>query len=136
MVLVFKGHGRLLWDRVEPQLTSPVKKTRWVQWKKPGYPALLAGLSALSQRTMIADDRLPTYALPLPVFQDFLEKGVCAGRRDAETATAKMEVWSYNPHLLGDGRMVDPLSLYLSLRYSADERVQQQLKQLLLGVKW
>jgi DNA-binding MarR family transcriptional regulator len=136
MVLVFNGHGRSLWDRVEPQLTSPVKKTRWVQWKKPGYPALLAGMSALSQRTLIADDRLPTYALPLPVFQDFLEKGVCAGRRDAESATAKIEVWSYNPHLLGDGRMVDPLSLYLSLRYSADERVQQQLKQLLLGVAW
>jgi hypothetical protein len=98
--------------------------------------ALLAGMSALSLRTMIAADRLPTYALPLAAFQDLLERGVCAGCHDAENATAKIEVWSYNPHLLGDDRMVDPLSLYLSLRNSSDERVQQQLEQLIGEIKW
>jgi hypothetical protein len=117
-------------------LSSPVKKTRWVQWAKPAEPALLAGMSALSLRTMISADRLPTYALPLAVFQDLLERGVCAGCHDAENATARIEVWSYNPHLLGDDRMVDPLSLYLSLRNSSDERVQQQLEQLMREIKW
>lgn len=136
MVLDFMATGRSLWEQVKPQLTSPVKKTRWVHWGKPADPALLAGMSALSRWTMIADDRLPTYALPLAVFQDFLEKGVCVGSRDAENATARIEVWSYNPHLLGNDRMVDPLSLYLSLRNSADERVQQQLEQLIEAVKW
>jgi DNA-binding MarR family transcriptional regulator len=136
LVLDFKTAGRALWEQAKPQLTSPVKKTRWVKWAKPGHPALLAGMSALSLRTMIAADRLPTYALPLAVFQDFLERGVCAGCRDAENATARIEVWSYNPNLFGDDRMVDPLSLYLSLRDSADERVQQQLEQLIEEVKW
>jgi len=136
MVLDFKAVGRSLWEQAESHLTSPVRKTRWVDWEKPHYPALLAGMSALSRRTMIADDRLPTYALPLTVFQDFLEKGTCSGCRDAENATARIEVWSYNPHLLGDDQIVDPLSLYLSLRYSADERVQQQLEQLIKGIKW
>jgi len=97
----------------------------------PTDPALLAGMSALSRRTMIADDRLPTYALPLAIFQDFLEKGACVDSRDAENATARMEIWSYNPHLLSKDPIVDPLSLYLSLRDSADERVQQQLEQLI-----
>jgi hypothetical protein len=136
MVLNFKAAGRALWEQVKPQLSSPVKKTRWVQWAKPAETALLTGMSALSLRTMIAADRLPTYAIPLTVFQDLLERGVCAGCHDAENATAKIEVWSYNPHLLGDGRMVDPLSLYLSLRNSSDERVQQQLEQLIEEVKW
>ncbi|MFZ4779412.1 MAG: hypothetical protein ACOYM3_28960 [Terrimicrobiaceae bacterium] len=136
MVLDFMSAGRSLWEQVKPQLTSPVKKARWVQWEKPAAPALLAGMTALSLRTMIADDRLPTYALPHAVFQDFLERGVCAGCRDAEGATARMEVWAYTPHLLGDDRMVDPLSLYLSLRDSGDERVQQQLERLIEGVKW
>jgi len=85
---------------------------------------------------MIADDRLPTYALPVAAFQDFLEKGVCVGSRDAENATAKIEVWSCNPRLLADGHTVDPLSLYLSLRNSPDERVQQQLEQLVEQVRW
>jgi DNA-binding MarR family transcriptional regulator len=136
MVLDFKATGRALWEQVKPQLTSPVKKTRWVQWAKPVEPALLAGMSALSLRTMIAADRLPTYALPVAVFQEFLERGVCASCHDAENAAAKIEIWSYNPHLLGDDRMVDPLSLYLSLRNSSDERVQQQLEQLIGEIKW
>jgi hypothetical protein len=93
-------------------------------------------MSALSRRTMIADDRLPTYALPLAIFQDFLEKGACVGSRDAENATARIEIWSYDPHLLSKDPIVDPLSLYLSLRNSADERVQQQLEQLIAEVKW
>jgi DNA-binding MarR family transcriptional regulator len=136
MALEFKAAGRSLWDRVQSHLTSPVKKTRWIHWEKPTYPALLAGMSALSRRTLITDDPLPTYALPVSLFQAFLEKGTFMGCRDAETATARMEVWSYNPHLLGDNQMVDPLSLYLSLRYSADERVHQQLEQLIDGIKW
>jgi DNA-binding MarR family transcriptional regulator len=136
MFLDFKATGRVLWEQVKPQLSSPVKKTRWVQWAKPAEPALLAGMSALSLRTMIAADRLPTYALPLAVFQDFLGRGLYADCHDAENATAKIEVWSYNPHLLGDDRMVDPLSLYLSLRKLSDERVQQQLEQLMREIKW
>jgi DNA-binding MarR family transcriptional regulator len=136
LVLEFMAAGRPLWEQAQPHLSSPVKKTRWVQWARPAHPALLAGMSALSRRTMITADRLPTYALPLALFQDFLERGVCTGCRDAEHATARIEVWSYPPERLGDNEMVDPLSLYLSLRDSGDERVQQQLEQLIAEVKW
>lgn len=136
LVLKFKASGRALWEQAKTKLATPVKKTRWVQWLKPTTPALLAGISALSLRTMIADDRLPTCALPLSAFQDLLERGEFTGCPDAEHATARIEVWSYDPRLLGDERMVDPLSLYLSLQASRDERVQQQLPQLIEEVKW
>lgn len=136
LVLEFTTTGRPLWEQVQPQLASPVKKTRWVKWEQPAKTALLAGMSALSRRTMIAADRLPTYALPLAEFQGFLERGICTGCRDAEHATARIEVWSYPPERLGDHELVDPLSLYLSLRDSQDERIQQQLEQLVAEVKW
>jgi DNA-binding MarR family transcriptional regulator len=136
LVLEFTATGWPLWEQVQPQLSSPVKKTRWVKWEQPAKTALLAGMSALSRRTMIAADRLPTYALPLAEFQDFLERGGCTGCRDAEQATARIEVWSYPPERLGDTEQVDSLSLYLSLRDSPNERVQQQLEQLIAGVKW
>ena len=136
LVLEFKAAGRPLWEQVQPLLVSPVKKTRWVQWPQPAATALLAGMSALSRRTMIASDRLPTYALTLTTYQDLLERGDMAGCADAESATARIEVWSYEPHLLGEDRMVDPLSLHLSLRATDDERVQQQLNRLIEEVKW
>jgi hypothetical protein len=97
---------------------------------------LVAGMSALSLRTLISDDRLPTYALTPAAFEELREQGGIKECPDADTASARIEIWSYNPHLLGDGRTVDSLSLYLSLRSSADERVQQQLDELIEGVKW
>ncbi len=51
--------GRQLWDAARPLLSSPVAKTVWIQGEKPGHPALQAGLTALSRRTMIADGRTP-----------------------------------------------------------------------------
>ncbi len=136
MALKFSAANRALWDLAQSRLTSPVKKTRWVQWKTPGYPALLSGISALSRRTMLAADRLPTYALGPKMLESWLERGTLTGCPDAEQATAKIEVWSYEPKLLGDNEVVDPLSLYLSLRYNADERVQQQLERLIEEVQW
>ena len=137
IALKFSAANRDLWNLAQDRLTTPVKKTRWVQWKRnPGYPALLSGISALSRRTMLADDPLPTYAFGPKMLESYLEQGVMVGCRDADHATAKMEVWSYEPKLLGDNEVVDPLSLYLSLRYNADERVQQQLEQLIEEVQW
>jgi hypothetical protein len=136
MLLDFMGSGRRLWERVNPYLISPVKRTRWVRWEHPAHRGLLAGMSALSRQTMIADDRLPTYALPLAAFQELLGKGTIVGCPDVEHANARMEIWAYPPELLSDGPTVDPLSLYLSLKSSADERVQQQLEELIAGVEW
>jgi len=136
MVLHFVTAGRALWEKAKPHLISPVKKATWVRWDRPDHPGLLAGMSALSRRTMIADDRLPTYAVPLAVFQELLERGVFVGCPDAERAKARMEIWAYPPDLLTEGSMVDPLSLYLSLRTSTDDRVQQQLEDLIKEIKW
>ena len=137
MTLKFPASNRALWDLAQERLRSPVKKTRWVRWmREPGYPALLSGISALSRRTMLADDRLPTYAFGPKMLESYLEQGIITGCRDSDQATAKMEVWSYEPKLLGDNEAVDPLSLYLSLRYNADERVEQQLERLMEEVKW
>jgi len=138
VVLDFPTSGRALWDQVIPHLASPVKRQCWIHWNRPKPSALLAGMSALSRQSMITDSRLPTYALIHTAFQDCLEQSECAGCRDPETATAKIEVWSYDPQLLCDNASptVDVLSLYLSLRETADERVQQQLEYLIEEVRW
>ena len=136
MALKFSAANRALWNLAQERMVSPVQKTRWVQWKNPGYPALLSGISALSRRTMISDDRLPTYALGPRMLESWLEKGFVTGCADSEEATASIEVWSYEPKLLGNDESVDPLSLYLSLRNSPDERVHQQLERLIEEVPW
>lgn len=136
IALEFTKKGRDLWECVQSILSSPVKKALWVSWDQPSYPALVAGLTALSQKTIMADDRLPTYALRSATLQANLEQGlyhVCQGPEDAKL---RMESWSCNPLLFGDSKMVDPLSLFLSLREFHDERVQQQLETLIDNVPW
>lgn len=137
MTLKFPTKKRELWNLAQHRLTSPVKKTCWVRWtREPGSPAPLSGISALSRRTMLADDRLPTYAFGPKMLESYLEQGILAACHDADQATTKMEVWSYEPKLLGAHETVDPLSLYLSLRHNTDERVHQQLERLIEQFKW
>ena len=136
MMLDFAETGRRLWERASPYMISPVKRTEWACWEQTNQPWMLAGMTALSRQTMIADNRLPTYALSLTVFQELLEKGTIVGCPDAEPAKGRIEIWAYPPGLLSDGPAVDPLSLHLSLKSSADERVQQQLEELMESIQW
>ncbi len=136
IILHFPQDGRALWDKALPKLTSPVRKTYWVKEGLAGGPAPAAGLTALSQRTDISDDLLPTFALPTSSFHESLKRGVYHVSNEPEEADLRMECWAYNPMVLGDLEGVDPLSLYLSLRDSPDDRIQQQLEMLLEQVSW
>lgn len=158
VLLKFLLQGHDLWQKALPVLASPVFKTHWIRWEEPGYPAIPAGITALSRRTMLADDPLPTFALDARTFRSNLETGLYRGCRGPEEANIRMEAWRYNPLLLagktrdawspklesmGLPRLpiskpstVDPLSLYLSLRDEPDERVQQQLENLIQTAGW
>jgi len=136
MVIEFAADRRRLWEQALPKLRSPVGKEHWILWQKPGPPAVTAGLTALSGRTMIADDPVPTYAMQDSAFRDSLERRLFVGCPDRNEANVLLQAWTYNPHLLADGPAADPLSLFLSLRHSPDERVQQQLARLLDQIVW
>ncbi len=136
ITLHFPLKGRELWDKAQPFLGSPIKKSYWLRWTKPGHPALAAGLTALSRLTSISDDRLPTFALSSEAVATSLEKGIFHGCEGPEEATVRMESWTYDPQLISNDHRVDTLSLYLSLRDSLDERVQQQLAVLLDQFPW
>jgi DNA-binding MarR family transcriptional regulator len=53
-----------------------------------------------------------------------------------EPGALHVEVWSYPPTLFARDGLVDPLSLYLSLRDTEDERVESALDQMMGDVSW
>ncbi len=126
---------RAVWEKAQPFLRSPVQKRFWFDCPASGLiDGAAAGLTALSVYSSIA-------APPVAI--------VAASRREADRlfqscedvpmrddAQTELEVWSYSPRLLCDGRAVDRLSLYLSLRDDHDERVQKALSELLRGLQW
>ena len=67
--------------------------------------------------------------------------GVPRRTADAKIATddpeaIEVEIWTYNPKLLAKGDVVDRFSLFLSLRDSKNERVEQALEQLMEAAEW
>ena len=134
--LHFNTCGRKLWKQVLPYLRSPVKAHRWVRGNIAGAKAVRAGISALSAYTDIADDALPTYAVRDNQYRKKLEAGDLLGCHGPDEAEAGIELWHYSPDLLAEDARADPLSLFVSLHKSPDERVTKALREMLEGVQW
>lgn len=133
-MLQFELRGKALWDKAEPLMTTPVKRTEWVRWGQPRARAVVSGATALSEASMVTDEGIPTYAMRDRDVVSAVSKGeifACEGREEAE---ARLEAWKYDPWLLAENGRADRCSLYLSLRNSTDERVQKGIQFLLEGL--
>lgn len=115
MTMWFTHQGRELWDFSRDRLVSPVSRRMYARFTE-GRPESLfrAGMSALSELTMIADDRVPTYAGDRKAILGLVNTGKVVLMPDGDEADALIEVWRYDPAVLGKGGLVDPLSLWLS----------------------
>jgi DNA-binding MarR family transcriptional regulator len=135
--MTFTAAGRNLWEKALPSLGTPVRARHWIRRLVPGgWGKVVAGLTALERYTSIADDRVPTFAL----WRNRVRGGTDRGELDVgdgpDDAEAAVEFWTYDPARLANGNCVDRLSLYLSLRDTADERVRKELAALLEGIEW
>ena len=107
------------WERASPLLRSPVRQILWVRTPAHVDPRpRLAGLSALSRYSMLDEPRLPVYAVNRTVWRDLKTK--VEELHEATPGAQEWQLWSYGPALQLDSETVDPLSLMLSLRDSAD----------------
>lgn len=122
---------------LKPYLKSPVRERRYLILDKEGRKIVdalpHAGITALSEHTVLADDPWTTHAIC------FKDKAALAqiethskrvSRNDEPDAL--LEIWSYDP--CGNNGRINAISLYLSLEDSAhdanDERLEEALDQL------
>jgi hypothetical protein len=135
--LQFDGDRHELWKRALPCLQSPVKRTvyvaraelRQLDWS-------YAGLTALSQYTLIADGKNPVYAMSASEYRRAEMSHLIVEQDYCEKDSLVIEQWRYRPKVLTHDQTVDRLSLYLSLQDERDERIEAALNELLEGVKW
>jgi len=134
--LHMKAEGRALWREVERYLQSPVRNVRRVAIPYPErFPGLVAGESALALYTALASPRTQTLAVAGADWNRLVREH---GLRDVEPGDDgdDVQTWTYDPAALADRNVVDRLSLYLSVRDHADERVAQAAEQLLESLPW
>lgn len=132
--LHFTARGKELWQRAEPLLITPVRRRIWIRWGQSRARAVVAGTTALSRVSMIADDPVPTYAMRDKQLASAMDNGEIFGCGGPEEAAARMEAWKYDPWVLADDGVADRCSLYLSLRQSSDERIQKEMRSLVDGI--
>ena len=132
--LIFNAAGYELWKLAKPLLSSPVIRKTWMRFEAGRFP--LAGMSALTEYTMVNDNSWNTFACRNTMLKKMLKDGQVVEVQDMESADGLFEVWKYAPDTVAKDGCVDRLSLYLSLEDSPDERVQSGLEQLLEEMEW
>jgi hypothetical protein len=134
--LKFTHQDRALWDAARPHLRSPVRRVVSARFRAETRNLPRAGLTALAAASLLQDDALPTFAMRDTAWRDLHRLHAATAVQHPDEASARIELWRYNPDLLSKEGLVDRLSLYLSLSDSADERVRLAAGELLEGVRW
>ena len=124
-----------LWNRVQSYLSTPVRRTETVLFlKEPKTEFPLSGISALAQHSDLSESSRKTVAVDGNRWRRSQRESAITEVPPTEEAATSVEVWKYPPQTWGE--TVDPLSLYLSLRGSPDERVQGALDLMLERFPW
>ena len=132
------GDAKSLWESALNRLSSPVGRRVWVSEVGNQGKLLLSGLSALSAYSMLASPGNTVIAVQRTELSSFLQEHSLQviDQSETDSDSVEIEAWKYSPALLSTDGKVDRLSLFLSLRESADERVQGALSEMMRDLKW
>ena len=130
------GPGRELWEKARPMLRSPVAGSVVVAASRDVLKAQKAGLTALATYTNLAEPRTPVVAIARSAWAGIRNRFSLADASPSEQPAVKVELWTYPPAAVANEPVVDRLSLFLSLRGTADERVEAALDELIEGMQW
>lgn len=132
--LRFKGERQELWVNARSYLVSPVLKRVFVD-RKPDLFMLPSNLSALPAYSDLNSSRQRYYAMERTHYFSMRKDRSLINENEQEGAIC-LEIWKYDPIIVANAMtvgedVVDPLSLYLSLKDADDERIDIALEQLL-----
>ena len=135
-VVHFGVSKKSLWEKSLDLLRSPVRKRVKVSVPDGRLPLLLSGESALPHYSMLAEPPHTVYAVSAEEWKVLQLNKKVTELKIHEPGSKEIEIWKYNPQLFAREGVVDPLSLYLSLHGTKDERVEMALDTLLEKFQW
>lgn len=137
----FRLERQELWqDALKRKLLSdPVLKRFYVDEEPKNTYMLMSNASALPEYSDMNPSRQKYFAMAKATYYA-LPKNTWKNANEHE-GNYCIEVWKYDPLLLvndlnSDSSVVDPLSLYLSLRDNKDERTEMALEQIIERHPW
>ena len=135
----FKLEKKELWDQAEKMnlLRSPVLKRVYIDEIPDGLNLCYSYFSAIGKYSDLNPGNQNYIAVDKKIYHE-LEKSQSFVNPNCDEGRYCIEVWSYNPVRLTNPsvKYVDPLSLYLSLKGTGDERVEMACEQIIERYQW
>lgn len=126
-ILQSESSPKILFQKAGDKLLSPIKRTVYIPKEFVGTDLLESGYSALAEYSMLNAPNVRCYATErISQWKDAMTNSLY----DSQMQVA-VEMWRYNPRKLSRRNIVDKLSLALSLREDADERVEAAVEEML-----
>lgn len=126
----FTGDKTEIWSKSIEKAKSPVKREVWLEELRSNTELPISGINALSKYSMLSGDTYDSFAISSESYKQLQREGKIIGE-DESYGQIKLEIWAYNPKALVQNNVVDPFSLYLTLKDDPDERVQMSLNKML-----
>jgi len=132
-VIRFTGNRKTLWERARSQMVTPVRKRFKILLSEFPDDLMLvsAGESALARYNMLDKPSNPVYAVGGEVWKTLLQKDDLVLLESDDPDAIHIEVWKYPPEQFSKNKLIDPLSLYLSLRGENDTQISESLEKLM-----
>jgi len=126
----FPLKGKELWLKAQDFFQNPVERIVFTDELLDDGNVLASNINALAHYSMLNDATRRYYAISkIEVKNLVIETNKYAGDN-------VIEMWRYNPKQLSNNGFVDKLSLYLLLKNDSDERVQNELEQMISKIQW
>lgn len=134
--ITYAEPSRTLINLAKTLLRRPARGVHGVVFRGdlPGF--MKAGETALSLLTNLNLPNLPTFAIRAANWQQTFADAGIEDVNSIHDAQAIVETWHYDPRVLSDTDIVDPLSLYAQFWDHSDERVAQAADELLEQIPW
>ncbi|BBE16139.1 hypothetical protein AQPE_0276 [Aquipluma nitroreducens] len=127
----FEESRKELWKKSQKYLSSPVKKVVYCDFMPVGNFSI-SGVNALSQYTHLNPEQYGTWAIWEKYFSTE------GGQYNGIEGIYKIEVWNYPTFMPShpDNKIVDKLSLFLSMKDDPDSRIEKELEIMIEEMKW
>ncbi len=127
--IIFPENKKTLWRNALPYLQNPLKKKIYVEDFIEQNLLFEAGFTALTRLTNIAGEEKDCFAISKTDYM-YLRKHNQINITNKTEGRICLEIWKYAPNILSENNIVDPLSLYLTLKDTEDERVEIEIEKM------
>lgn len=128
-VIESKYERKELFEKARKYLSTPVRKTGYIDKLQITSDMICAGETALAEKTMLNPSKVITYAVR---DKDFDKKLLNTDLIDTERQI-RLELWAYNPKMFSNDNTADVLSVALSFADHSDERIEEAVEELIEG---